>query len=240
VTTATVTVECASTPVLTAPINAEQQAKRPPVPTHIAAEETHKAQGHSFDWPRNTEGAPPAARTPLQAPATVTLARQLSAERAQIVRAQLAAGRQHGDLESPLRELPGCQVVEIIIDGDSPAAGQRVEHVTWPAKSTPVSVLRGGRLYAASPAVVPRPGDRVSLLVPAPPRQAYRLARHYIDSSSCWPMDMDSWSGWPMDMDSWSGWPMDMDSSCDMFVPFLCLICVLVRHAGHSLSRLPG
>jgi hypothetical protein len=62
-------------------------------------------------------------------------------------------------------------------------------------------------------------------------------------SWSGWPVDMDSWSGWPIDMDSWSGWPIDMDSfcgssdidmncSCDMLIPSLFLICVLVRHAG--------
>ena len=83
-----------------------------------------------------------------------------------------------------------------------------------------------------------------------------RTTRYHVESWSGWPIDMDSWSGWPVDMGSWSGWPIDMDSwsgwpidmdsfcgssdidmdcSCDMLIPSLFLICVLVRHAGLSL-----
>jgi chloride channel protein, CIC family len=104
------------------------------------------------------------------------LARQLGASQAETARAQLAADWGHEDLESSLREPPaplhGYQVAEITIADDSPAAGQRLEAVAWPRGCTPVSVLRGGRLRPASPAIVMRPGDRVSLLVPAPGRPA--------------------------------------------------------------------
>jgi hypothetical protein len=61
------------------------------------------------------------------------------------------------------------------------------------------------------------------------------LLRHHIESSGGWPIDMDSWSGWPIDMDSSCGSSeIDMDPSCDMLIPFLFFICVLVRHAGPS------
>ena len=46
---------------------------------------------------------------------------------------------------------------------------------------------------------------------------------------------MESWSGWPIDMGSFCGSSdIYMDCSCDMLVPSLFLICVLVRHAGLS------
>jgi CIC family chloride channel protein len=107
----------------------------------------------------------------LQAPA-----RQLSASQAETARAQLAADWGHEDLESSPREPPapprGYRVAEFTIAGDSPAAGQRLEAVAWPPGCTPVSVLRGGRLRPVGPAVVLRPGDRVSLLVRALGRPA--------------------------------------------------------------------
>ena len=44
---------------------------------------------------------------------------------------------------------------------------------------------------------------------------------------------MGSWSGWPIDMDSFCGSSdIDMNCSCDMLIPSLFPICVLVRHAG--------
>jgi CIC family chloride channel protein len=104
------------------------------------------------------------------------LARQLSTARTEAARAQLAADWGHEDLESSLREPPaplhGYRVAEITITAGSPAAGQRLEDVAWPTGCTPVSVLHGGRLRPADPAAVLRPGDRVSLLVPAPGRPA--------------------------------------------------------------------
>ncbi|HEX7161593.1 MAG TPA: hypothetical protein VF223_10210 [Trebonia sp.] len=102
------------------------------------------------------------------------LARQLSTARVETARAQLAADWGHQDLESSLREpsapLHGYQVAEISIGNGSPATGQRIDLVAWPAGCIPVSVLRASRLRPAGPAVVLRPGDRVSLLVPAPGR----------------------------------------------------------------------
>jgi CIC family chloride channel protein len=100
------------------------------------------------------------------------LARQLGAARAETARAQLAADWGHGDLESSLREppspLPGYRVAEITVAGGSPASGQRLGGVAWPAGSVPVTVLRAGRLRPADPGIVLHAGDRVSLLTPAP------------------------------------------------------------------------
>ena len=63
-----------------------------------------------------------------------------------------------------------------------------------------------------------------------------RPARHHVESSSGWPIDMDSSCGSSdIDMDSSCGSSdIDMDCSCDMLIPSLFLICVLVRYAGMS------
>jgi chloride channel protein, CIC family len=86
--------------------------------------------------------------------------------------AQAGTGPDHGGQASPPRDppapLPGYEVIEIIVDGDSPAAGRELHDVTWPPGSTPVSVRHGRRLRAAGPGVTLAPGDRVSLLAPAP------------------------------------------------------------------------
>ena len=100
------------------------------------------------------------------------LARQLGTAQAETARAQPHADWAHGDLESSPREPPaplhGYRVAEVSIAGGSPATGQRLGDVAWPAGSIPVSVLRGGQLRPAGPEVRLRAGDRVSLLVPAP------------------------------------------------------------------------
>ena len=100
------------------------------------------------------------------------LARRLSTAQAETARAQLAADWGHQDLESSLAEPPsplsGYRVAEITIAADSPASGQRLGDVPWPASSVPVTLLRGGKLRAADPDTVLRTGDRVSLLAAAP------------------------------------------------------------------------
>jgi CIC family chloride channel protein len=100
------------------------------------------------------------------------LARQLATAQAETARAQLAADWGHQDLESSLREppspLPGYRVAEITIADGSPALGQRLADVAWPAGAVPVTVLRAGRLRPTDPGTVLRDGDRISLLAPAP------------------------------------------------------------------------
>jgi chloride channel protein, CIC family len=95
------------------------------------------------------------------------LARQLST-----AQAPPHADWAHEDLESSPREPPaplhGYRVAEVSIAVDSPATGQRLGDVAWPAGSIPVSVLRGGQLRPAGPEVTLHAGDRVSLLVATP------------------------------------------------------------------------
>ena len=100
------------------------------------------------------------------------LARQLSTAQAETARAQLAADWGHEDLESSLSEpsspLPGYQITEITITAGSPASGERLGDVAWPAGAVPVTVLRTGQLRAADPGTVLRAGDRIAVLAPAP------------------------------------------------------------------------
>jgi chloride channel protein, CIC family len=92
--------------------------------------------------------------------------------------AQAGTGPDHGDQASPPREppapLPGYEVIEITVSGDSPAAGQDLHDVSWPPGSTPVSVRHGRRLRPAGPGLTLAPGDRVSLLAPAPGRPPHQ------------------------------------------------------------------
>jgi CIC family chloride channel protein len=100
------------------------------------------------------------------------LARKLSTAQAETARAQLTADWGLQDLEPPLREpsspLPGYQVTEITITTGSPASGQRLGDVAWPAGTVPVTVLRTGQLRAAGPGIVLRAGDRIAMLATAP------------------------------------------------------------------------
>jgi CIC family chloride channel protein len=110
------------------------------------------------------------------------LARQVAGARAHAhaVHAQAAASGDHDDAEAMLRHppvpLPGYQLIEVTITDASPAAGQALADVAWPAASSPVSVLHGRRLRTPDPALILAPGDRVSLLIPenTPPRHPAR------------------------------------------------------------------
>jgi CIC family chloride channel protein len=101
------------------------------------------------------------------------LAMQIAGGRADAVQAQAAADPDHGDAESmverPPAPLPGYQVIEIAVTGDSPAAGRRLGDLTWPPDATVVSVLRDRHLRAPDSELTLSVGDQVSLLVPAPP-----------------------------------------------------------------------
>jgi chloride channel protein, CIC family len=101
-----------------------------------------------------------------------TLARQITTTQAETAQAQAAADWDHPDpgtlAQHPSAPLPGYRIAEVTITGDSPDAGKKLKHVTWPPGSTPVSILRGPRLRPPDPDVTLAPGDRVSLLVPAP------------------------------------------------------------------------
>jgi len=100
------------------------------------------------------------------------LARQITGSQAGTVQAQAAADWEHQDAEAMLRHPPaplrGYQVIEITVAGDSTAAGRKLGDLTWPPAGTLVSVLRGRRLRPPDNEITLAPGDRVSLLVPAP------------------------------------------------------------------------
>jgi CIC family chloride channel protein len=89
------------------------------------------------------------------------IARQLGAARAEAEPGQDEAAAH------PPAPLAGYQVVELEVTAGSAADGARLDHIAWPEGGVPVSVLRN-RLYRdASPGLTMRPGDRISLLVPA-------------------------------------------------------------------------
>ena len=78
------------------------------------------------------------------------LARHVTGSQAAAAQAQAAADPEHGDaeamLEHPSAPLPGYQVIEVTIPGDSPAAGRKLGDLPWPPAATLVSVLHGRRL----------------------------------------------------------------------------------------------
>jgi chloride channel protein, CIC family len=103
------------------------------------------------------------------------VARQISASRAGAPQAQLAAEWAVPDPEAALRDAPdplrGYQVLEITIGSDSPAISQPLDQAAWPPGSVPVAILRDRTLRDPEPGLTLSPGDRVSLLIPGPPRQ---------------------------------------------------------------------
>jgi len=100
------------------------------------------------------------------------LARRITGTVAETTRAQAAADWDHDDAEAVRRDppapLPGYQIAEVTVTGNSPAAGRKLGDVSWPRGSIPVSVLHARRLQPPDPATIMVAGDRVSLLVPAP------------------------------------------------------------------------
>jgi len=101
------------------------------------------------------------------------LARHVTGSQAAAAHAQAAADPEHGDAEAMLQHppapLPGYQVIEVTIPGDSPAAGRKLGDIPWPPAATLVSVLRGRRLRPPEGDITLSAGDRVSLLVPVLP-----------------------------------------------------------------------
>jgi CIC family chloride channel protein len=100
------------------------------------------------------------------------LARQITGTQDEATRAQAAADTHHGDaqatLPNPPVPLPGYQVIEITITGDSPAGGRKLADLSWPPGSIPVSVLHGRRLSPPEKEITLAAGDRVSVLLPGP------------------------------------------------------------------------
>jgi CIC family chloride channel protein len=109
-----------------------------------------------------------------------SLARQVSATRAETTQAQVTAGWEHGDPQSLLRHpptpLPGYRLIEITVTSDSPGTGRKLQDVTWPQASIPLSVLRGRRLRPPHPELILAPGDHVNLLTSVPDGPPVRSA----------------------------------------------------------------
>jgi CIC family chloride channel protein len=82
---------------------------------------------------------------------------------------QATPGRQPGQSEPPA-PLHGYRVIEVSIGPDSPAPGRPLSSLSWPPGTIPVSVLRGRKLREPDPDLRLAEGDRVSLLIPAAPR----------------------------------------------------------------------
>ena len=100
------------------------------------------------------------------------VARQIHTSRAQTTQGQLAADWALPDPQSSLHEpptpLPGYQIVEITIPGDSPAIGSTLGALTWPSGWTAVSILRDRRLRIPGPGLTLSAGDRINFLIPGP------------------------------------------------------------------------
>jgi hypothetical protein len=75
------------------------------------------------------------------------LAHRVAGTAVETAHAQAAADGEQDDaeatLEYPSVPLPGYYVAEIVVTGDSPAAGRKLGDVSWRPASVPVLVLRG-------------------------------------------------------------------------------------------------
>jgi chloride channel protein, CIC family len=77
------------------------------------------------------------------------------------------AGHRSGSTDGqPPDPLPGYQVLEFTIRGDTGAAGRALGSIGLPAGSIPVSVLRDRILRQPDPELILAAGDRVSVLTP--------------------------------------------------------------------------
>jgi trk system potassium uptake protein TrkA len=83
---------------------------------------------------------------------------------------------EHGLVRLLRLQREGLDVVDIQIEGHSPAAGTRVGGLSLPASSRLISVFRHGRTELAEPSTVLRPGDQVLAVVSEDAAPALRKA----------------------------------------------------------------
>jgi len=72
---------------------------------------------------------------------------------------------EHGMVRLLELQREGLEVVEVQIEGGSPAAGSRAGGLSLPAGSRLISVFRHGRTELVEPSTVMRPGDQVLAVV---------------------------------------------------------------------------
>jgi trk system potassium uptake protein len=73
---------------------------------------------------------------------------------------------EHGLVRLLELQKEGLVVVEVQVEGDSPAAGKKAGGLGLPAGSRLISVFRQGRTELVDPATVMRPGDQVLAVAP--------------------------------------------------------------------------
>jgi trk/ktr system potassium uptake protein len=73
---------------------------------------------------------------------------------------------EHGLVRLLELQKEGLVVVEVQVEGDSPAAGKKAGGLGLPSGSRLISVFRQGRTELVDPATVMRPGDQVLAVVP--------------------------------------------------------------------------
>jgi trk system potassium uptake protein len=75
---------------------------------------------------------------------------------------------EHGLVQLLELQKEGLVVVEVQVEGGSPAAGKKAGGITLPSGSRLISVFRQGRTELIEPATVLRPGDQILAVVPTP------------------------------------------------------------------------
>jgi trk system potassium uptake protein len=75
---------------------------------------------------------------------------------------------EHGLVQLLELQKEGLVVVEVQVEGGSPAAGKKAGGIALPSGSRLISVFRQGRTELIEPATVLRPGDQILAVVPTP------------------------------------------------------------------------
>ena len=83
---------------------------------------------------------------------------------------------EHGLVRLLELQKEGLAVVEVQVEGGSPAAGKKAGGLSLPAGSRLISVWRQGRTELVEPSTVVRPGDQVLAVVPTAETAALRRA----------------------------------------------------------------
>src|SRR4029453_13225334 len=83
---------------------------------------------------------------------------------------------EHGLVRMLELQKEGLVVVEVQVEGGSPAAGKKAGGLSLPGGSRLISVFRQGRTELVEPSTVLRPGDQVLAVVPTPAAMDLRRA----------------------------------------------------------------